>query len=338
MFKSKTLFIVGAGASAEAKLPIGGKFAKNIAQLLTVDRDSPENPDGERLLAQLYDRYPLPNNGYHRAARAISEGVVLSSSIDDFLDRHSSDEAIQRVGKAAVVKSIITAERESLLVRTLRSKTTLNDLEHTWYLKFFRMLGARVNASNARQIFDNVAFIVFNYDRCLEHFLINALQLVYGIGQNEAVATVSDCHIIHPYGVIADLPYNNSSGIPFGGADNFEFDCVSPSNGVKIFTEQIAAGELLQKLHAELNVAAQIVFLGFGFLDENMTLLKPAAKMNLRPVFATAFEMSDSNIDAVKHQLAGFFAGSVQGVLPAMLVSNQSCAALFDHYAIRLPG
>ena len=320
MFKSQTLFIIGAGASAEANLPIGGKLAKNIAQLLTVDRDAPENPEGERLLAQLYDRYPLPNAGYHRAARAISEGVVLANSIDDFLDRHSKDEAIQRVGKAAIVKTILTAESESLLLRTLRSKTTLSDLERTWYLKFFRMLGARVNASNVRQIFDKVAFIVFNYDRCLEHFLINALQLVYGIGQTEAVSTVSDCHIIHPYGVIANLPYNNSSGIPFGGAETFEFDCVTPSQGVKIFTEQIAAGEMLQQLHAELHRSEQIVFLGFGFLDENMTLLKPAAKMNLRNVFATAFGMSGSSIDSVKHDLAEFFSGGLQGILPAMLV------------------
>jgi hypothetical protein len=26
-----------------------------------------------------------------------------------------------------------------------------------------------------REIFDNVAFIVFNYDRCIEHFLFHAL-------------------------------------------------------------------------------------------------------------------------------------------------------------------
>jgi hypothetical protein len=337
MFKSKTLFIVGAGASAEADLPVGAKLAKNIAQLLTIERGNPGN-EGEGLLAQLYARYPLANSAYHRAARAISEGVVLSNSIDDFLDRHSNDEMIQRVGKAAIVKTILTAESESLLFRTMRDKTTLHELERTWYLKFFRMLGARVNASNVRQIFDKVAFIVFNYDRCLEYFLINALQLVYSIGQNEAAAAVSDCHIIHPYGVIANLPYNNSSGIPFGGAENFEFDCVTPSQGVKIFTEQIVAGELLQQLHAELNRAEQIVFLGFGFLDENMTLLRPATKINLKNVFATAFEMSESSIDAVKNKLAGFFSGNIHGILPAMLVSDQTCAALFDHYAIRLPG
>jgi hypothetical protein len=72
----------------------------------------------------------------------------------------------------------------------------------------------------------------------------------------------------------ADLPYGRS-GIFFGGADNFHHDCVTPSAGVKIFTEQMAAGDLLKDIHQELIDAEQIVFLGFGYLDENMTLLRP---------------------------------------------------------------
>jgi hypothetical protein len=198
------------------------------------------------------------------------------------------------------------------------------------------MLGARVNVSNARQIFDNVAFVIFNYDRCLEHFLVNALQLVYGMGQNEAAATLLDCHIIHPYGVIADLPFEGT-GIPFGADDKYEYDCFPPSDGVKIFTEQIAAGEMLQQLHAELIQAEQIVFLGFGYLDENITLLRPAKKMNLKPVFGTAAGMSESSIDAIKYKLAQFFSGGLHGILPAMLVSDHRCAKFFDHYAMRLP-
>src|SRR5271169_6402519 len=133
MFKKRTLFVLGAGASAELKLPIGGELAKKIASLLTVDPQSPQNPDGERLLGQLYDRYPLPHNGYHRAAQAISEGVAFANSIDDFLDRHSADENIQRVGKAAIVRAILTAERESRLFRTLRSRSTLAEIDSTWY-------------------------------------------------------------------------------------------------------------------------------------------------------------------------------------------------------------
>jgi hypothetical protein len=335
MFKQRTLFVLGAGASAEADLPIGAKLAKNVSGLLTVDRDSPENQEGERLLVELYARYPLPDNGYHRAAGAISEGVLLTNSIDDYLDRHSHDELIQRVGKLAIVKSILTAERKSRLMPTSRGRANIEELDDTWYSKFFRMLGARVNVGNAPQIFDNVKFIVFNYDRCLEHFLVDAIRSVYGMSESEAVSTVTDCDIIHPYGVIAELPFRGA-GIPFGGAESFEDDCVTSSAGIKIFTEQIAGGEMLQQLHDKLFWAEQIVFLGFGYLDENMTLLRPGKQMSLKPVFGTAHDMSGSNIEGVKNKLAHFFTGGRAGILPAMLIENRKCVQLLDDYAIRL--
>jgi hypothetical protein len=281
MFKRKTLFIVGAGASAEVDLPVGIKLAKAIASMLDVRRGGPDNKIGEMLLAQLYQKYPLPHNGYHRAAMLISDGVRLASSIDDFLDRHSGNEPVQRVGKAAIVKSILDAERGSLLAKHPRSKTMLDQLETTWYMKLFRMLGYSVHVSNARQIFDNVAFIVFNYDRCLEYFLENALRQVYDMSHAEASAAVDDLHIIHPYGVVAGL--SSSGGVPFGGGDNFESDYASLSGGVKIFTEQIAAADMMAQIHHQMLVSEKIVFLGFGYHEPNMTMLRPEKVLNLRP-------------------------------------------------------
>ena len=43
----------------------------------------------------------------------------------------------------------------------------------TWLVKFMYMLGRGVPKENVREIFDNVSFIVFNYDRCVEFFLRN---------------------------------------------------------------------------------------------------------------------------------------------------------------------
>src|SRR5262249_11757805 len=140
---------------------------------------------------------------------------------------------------------------------------------------------------------------------------------------------------LHPYGVIADL--YGPSGIPFGGVDGFVHDYVTPSAGIKIFTEQIAAEDVQRGLHAELFNSEQIVFLGFGYIEENMILLRPGNKMNLKPVLGTAYDMSYSSIDEVKKELARFFSGGLHGILPAMLIENETCADLFDHYAMRLP-
>jgi hypothetical protein len=336
MFKRKTLFIIGAGASAEVDLPVGAELAKAISRMLDVHPAGVKNPTGEMLLAQLYDKHPIAHNGYHRAAMLISDGVRLANSIDDFLDRHSGNEPVQLVGKIAIVKSIIDAERASFLSRYPRSSTLLDVLATTWYMKFFRMLGSGIHVSNARQIFDNVAFIVFNYDRCLEFFLTNALQQVYNVSQAEAESIVDDLHIIHPYGVVADLPLNGS-GAPFGGIDKFDHDYVALSAGVKIFTEQIGAADMLSQIRQEMFVSEQIVFLGFGYHEPNMRMLAPGKQLNLRPVIGTALGMSESSIDVIKNQLANMFSGGIHGKLPVMQIADKKSSDLFEFHAMTLP-
>jgi hypothetical protein len=78
------------------------------------------------------------------------------------------------------------------------------DLTETWFIKFMHVLGRGVSKENAREIFDRVSFIIFNYDRCVEYFLRHALQRLYGISEQEASDIVSELHIIHPYGAVDD--------------------------------------------------------------------------------------------------------------------------------------
>ena len=339
MFKRKTLFIVGAGASAEVGLPVGATLAKTIANILNVPRGGMPDSRGETVLRQLYEKRPLSSNGYQQAAWRIRDGVRLTNSIDDFLDMHGADKLVQRVGKTAIVKAILDAEAESSLYydRELsRQLVNLDKIENTWFMKFFRMLGRGVTRDNARQIFDSVSFIVFNYDRCLEFFLLSALQLVYSMPQSEAVSIVSNLRIIHPYGMVAGLPLTGS-GVPFGGTPGFELDYVGPAEGIKTYSEQIAAGDMLTQIHEEMSAAEQFVFLGFGYHDQNMLMLKPGKQLPLKPVLGTALDRSESDIEVIRQQLAQTFSGGLQGIIPAMQIANRTSAALFDYYAKTLP-
>jgi hypothetical protein len=336
MFRRKTLFVVGAGASKEAELPVGTALAEHISRILAVHTHNRDSEVRENLLKQLYEKYPLPNNGYHLAAIRICEGVRFANSIDDFLDRHSEDLNVQRVGKVAIVKTILDAEEKSLLSKDHRSPMTIDDLEGTWYIKFFRMLGAGINKSNVGKIFDNVAFIVFNYDRCLEHFLFNTLQLTYGVSEVEASSIFKRLNIVHPYGVVGPLFAGASTG-PFGGTKGYACDYVGLSEGVKIFTEQIAAGAFLKRVHDMMFWAEQIVFLGFGYHEPNLQILAPKSKMNLKPVLGTAVGMSASSIDKVRDQLANMFSGALSGTREAIQIDDMSCAELFDYHIKTLP-
>lgn len=84
--------------------------------------------------------------------------------------------------------------------------------------------------------------------------------------------------------------------------------------------------------------AGHIVFLGFAYHDQNMTILKPAEKMSpvRQRIFGTAYSMSDSDVTVVKHQIADWFDWSGSASSPPGYVNLENkltCAGLFDDYA-----
>jgi hypothetical protein len=259
------------------------------------------------------------------------------------MDRHSDKEPVQRVGKAAIVKSILDAESRSVF-RTYQvmNGAMLNDLDNTWYVKFFRMLGSEINAQNVNEIFNNVAFIVFNYDRCLEYFLENALQLVYNITRDEAQTVIDTIQIIHPYGLVADLPRMQNGvvrGMPFGAAGA---NYVALSQNIKIYTEQHAASDVLNVIAEAMLWADQIAFLGFGYHEQNLDLLTPAAALPSKPVYGTAKGWSDNDRDEIEGRLHRMFKPPSlrsRNPKPTVVIDTKvTCAQLFDDYGQSLTG
>jgi hypothetical protein len=337
MFKRKTLFIVGAGASAEAGLPVGEILAAQISALLRFDPSGDPSHPGMQLLSQLYNRFPLPDDGYAKAAAHISRGVVLTKSIDDFMDRHSGDVLIQRVGKAAIVKCILDSENRSFLSKyTFDSPDMFLALRDTWYIKFFRMLGSDIKIETVSEIFENLSFIVFNYDRCLEYFLITALDLVYDIGRNDARRIVDQMTIIHPYGVVAPLHGRNSAPFGVSSANYAVF-----SANIKIYTEQHAAGDVLGEIAKAMLRAEQIGFLGFGYHEQNLELLTPENPLPSKPVFGTAKDWSDNDRDEIRQRIERMFQPPPPKINPKSAVvidTKVTCAGLFDSYGQSLTG
>ncbi len=199
------------------------------------------------------------------------------------------------------------------------------------------MLGRGIPKGDARQIFDNVSFIIFNYDRCVEHFLYNALQKVYGLPEGEAAAILADCTVIHPYGQVGEyLPIGR--GVPFGAAS---VDYRTLSQQIKTYTEQIAAADVMAQIATEFHKAECIVFLGFAYHTQNMHLLKPARPLGLKQVFGTAYGMSDADAEVVSHQIANFFKGGMAAAVRKQklkLENKLTAAGLFDEYAKSLTG
>lgn len=173
-------------------------------------------------------------------------------------------------------------------------------LADTWFVKFMYMLCRGIPRENVTEVFDQVSFIVFNYDRCIEHFLTNALQRSYAINLQDAASIVGDLDIFHPYGLVGELQQ-----MPFGST---RINCVALAESIKTYTEQIAAADIQTRLAGMFAKAEHIVFLGFAYHDPNMALLRPAKEFPVsKKIFGTACGMSNSDVEVVGHQIDAWF-------------------------------
>jgi hypothetical protein len=313
MFKSKTLFVVGAGASAEVRLPVGAELKDRIATVLNI-----RFPDGfqqktgslriaDALRCHVRGQTDSRNdiNPYLHVARSISGAMTQALSIDNYLDAHQDDGNLQLCGKLAIAETILTAEQNSDL-RLRERAFNHSAIGDTWYVKFFQLLTENVRRANIDTIFDNVAFITFNYDRCIEHYLAYALQNYYRLTESEAHSLVSKLTILHPYGSVGPLPWQASNGIEFGAEVSGE-RLLQLSTQIKTFTQRVEDEKALSILRDVARGARTIIFLGFAFHRMNLELISPKQKGAAEQIFGTALNFSDPDRATVEKELRAIF-------------------------------
>ena len=310
MFKRRTLFILGAGSSFEAGLPVGVDLAKIIRQKMDVRFERFTEPigDGDHdLFAHIAHFHRQEANAYLQAAWRIRAGLGFAQSIDDFLDQHRSDERMNLYGKAAIVRAILEAEAGSKFYFDRFADGDAFDPDkfaNTWFAKFMHMLGRNMPRENVSDIFANVRFVIFNYDRCVEYFLYNALKRLYDLSEQDALSIINNVQFLHPYGVVGAL-----SKVPYGSS---RANYVELAAGIKTYTEQVAAADLVERLREEVSQSNCIVFLGFAYHSQNMRILSPKKPGTAKPIYGTAYKMSDSDVNVVAHQLVNFLANNTR--------------------------
>lgn len=342
MFKSKTVFIVGAGASCEAGLPSGEEIKKNIADLLNFRFSygiGLESGDSQ-IYHALEEHVALlggqrgDTNPYLRACMSIRGVVEAAISIDNLLDAHHGDEKIELCGKLAIVKSILNAESKSKLrdENIGGESFKLRDLLDTWYVGFFRMLTEGVRNGGEKNIFDNVTIITFNYDRCIERFLLHALAEYYMKDSNWAISIVRELKIIHPYGKVGDLHWENpNSATSFGNAGA---RLLPISKQIKTFAEGLVNADLMDEIHNVLLAAETLVFLGFAFHPANLELLSPKRTSKVSRVFATTLGLSEADEQIVSKSVRQMLrpGGDVSDEPLRPVLARMECGEFFRQY------
>ena len=327
----RTPYIAGAGASQEAGLPTGEELKKSIIAVLGTGRH--DRPISDMFVCHALEHHARERNQdihlYVRAANRIQEAMPLAISIDNLLDAHRDDKEIELCGKLAIVRSILRAENESHL-----KELNFHVVEKTWYTSFMKLLTENCTKEDLSKRLESVALIIFNYDRCIEHFLHSAFQAYYGLESHEADKLVSGMRIYHPYGVVGPLPWQNAkSSVAFGENELGRYDLFEGVHQIKTFAEGTdpQSSEIVA-IRNEFTGAARVVFLGFAYHEINMDLLMSdnpmAGSSNIR-CFGTAYEISRDDCERIAGTLKGFFRTAKANVC---IRDDVKCAGLFHEY------
>jgi hypothetical protein len=350
MRAAKTVFIVGAGASSEVGIEFGRRFVEIVSGKLNYRFERGylvcgDGGDGDILEAiEQFAQDRPTKNSYLAAAQRLREGLAFARSIDSFLDVHRDDKKIQLLGKIAIAKTILEQEEKShiRISGAIPDFQNIPMLNESWFVNLARGLNDGVRREEIKRIFQKVSFIVFNYDRCVEHFLYNALQRHYGINDAETIRVLGTLTILHPYGKIANLPWQGGEAVPFGFKPDPR-NLVMMASHIKTYTEQIEDDDTLLSIKSVVADAEALVFLGFSYLDLNMDLIDPGKECAAQNVFGTAFGISNSDVDQIKIQLRGLVRRNLSLVTTPNAVhvgperlyirSDLKCAGLLGEYS-----
>jgi len=340
--KSKKLtLIVGAGASKEFGLPVGSELKQKIASLLDIKFDFHQQKSGDyeiRLALESAVRQPDGRrdiNPHLHAAWRIRDAMPQAISIDNFIDNNQGDEKIELCGKLAIVKSILDAERTSkIYVNPSNNRNGLNyeSTESCWLNPFTRVLTENCRADQLEERLSSVAFVIFNYDRCIEHYLYYALQNYYKLSETRVAEILNGVQFYHPYGSVGVLPWQGQRNVAAFGGELRPDSLLENAKQIKTFTEGTDpdSSEICE-IRQAVATSNNLLFLGFAFHRLNMQLISPGNTEidgeSQKRAFATAFGLSRSDCAAITSEIC-----SMRGSPHTEMRNDLTAATIFAEY------
>jgi hypothetical protein len=340
-----TTFVVGAGASREADMPLGADLRGQIASTLDIRYEygirqvsgSAEVDAAFRIAAAAEDPPQRSINHYLEACWRIRDAMPQAISIDNFVDSHAHDSRLVLAAKLAIVQSILRAEARSKLFlerQTARAKLDFSKLEGTWFGALWQWLTENCSAADLPKRLSTVSLIVFNYDRCVEQFMFEATKNYFAMSDSEAAAALAQLEVFHPYGTVGRLPWQGGNDtIEFGGTPSVR-GFLSLARQIRTFSEGTdSSATNIDALRERAATAERLIFMGFAFHRLNVDLLFPEPITLNAPVprslYATAMNMSESNTDHVAAMLSPRCAIPASGI---HIRRDLTCASLIHEY------
>ncbi|HKU18343.1 MAG TPA: hypothetical protein VJP80_03640 [Candidatus Saccharimonadales bacterium] len=345
MIERKTVLIIGAGASSECGLPVGAQLKGHIAQLLDIrfehgfNQISGDNTICEALRVAVQQQNPSGRdiNPCLYACWRIRDAMPQATSIDNFIDVHQGNNRIELCGKLAIVRSILEAEKGSHLYFDPygeRRAPQFGSLQSTWFNSFFQLLTENCKSAQLEQRFAGLTLIIFNYDRCVEHFLFYALQNYYGVSSDQSAALLNKLAVFHPYGSVGPLPWQKRNGAVDFGAEAGPSGVLALAQQIRTFTEGTDPGQSdIEHIRKRFFDSQIVLFLGFAYHRLNLQLLRTEGVVHSNPgqtkYFGTAVDISHSDCVEITQELQEL------GAVPNNHIhvrNDLTCARLFGEY------
>ena len=241
MIRTRTLFILGAGASIPYGFPSGATLREWLCDITR--RDSAQH---------VINALGVTREEIGRFAGAFKSSGQLS--IDSFLARRPD---FKDIGKFCIAAELCRCEEPSAVKR-------LNNDDH-WYTLLWEAL--QRDAQSVKDIpLNAVKIVTFNYDRSLEYFLFEAMRNTFPqVTDDEALEVINSLNILHVYGSLG-----NFAAGPKADARTY-YNPVDPTTlhiaagGIRVIPEARDNDPIFARAQENVIWSQRICLLGFGF-------------------------------------------------------------------------
>lgn len=294
MIETKTLLIVGAGASVPYGYPTGQELKEELCK--------------SSMLKDLY----TSNVEYSRKIIVHERGVELFCqvfkasdflSIDAFLATRGSEEiGKQPSGTHNTFGSYETCGKSAIACRLIEREIKTPYLPEAKEDHWLQYLWNRMNDVPPSKFKDNqLKIISFNYDRVVEQYFQTVIENAYGFSPAEATALRKSIEIIHVYGNLQNLEER-----PYGEKP---IDLSTVANCIKVIPEAREENDAqFEMARAMIGWADKICLIGFGFDPTNIRRLGfPNHDLSGKRIYSTQYGMTVSEALANQKLLGSGF-------------------------------
>lgn len=311
--KRNYTFVVGAGASFEFGFPTGKSLTEEISKILKFSADDfGRISSGDNCLRLAIERIPFPEDGKRwnldylfEAARQISLNMGLAPSIDNYLEAKKELIGYSEIGKLAIARALLSAERKSALWFDWRKgrnqAPNFASFKANWLTNLFQILSAEKGFEGFCDALKTIRFVTFNYDRVVEKFFFEAIRSYFSKSENETTDAINEnLNVVHVYGNLGPLFERNA--VEFGDSEQHASVYRAGTN-IRTFSEGVEAQDRMRLAKEWLADSDIILFIGFGFLPLNLEAMAPKGALKSVPVYCTAYGLSSDNIEISRNIL-----------------------------------